>query len=185
MKKAIKAMGKLSEGVSITQVTDTQFRELKNRVRKTEGMDYAFFEIDKDYYDPKLSRVIIAGDRIAAAMLIHKNMGGMLVLDFFKWFDPATPKDAMGLIIGGYSKAKDIYREDIYVSCRIRSDQGAAIIDKIAPGHTAIPIFRGILTKDTEVTAKDWLGTKEIFRMMLENMVPEGRRQCHLDKKNL
>ena len=160
---------------SLSNVTQGQFNEFKNRLRRnfTEGIDYAFYETGMDYYDKDVSKVIIQDNTIIAAILAHRNIGGLLVVDLLKWLPPATDTDILGLIATAHESAENKYSSDVYVSARIRSDFAAALVDDIAPEQGGIPIFRAMLNKDEEVTSEDWIGAKEIMRSILEDSYGE------------
>ena len=156
-------------------ISTSQFKEFKNNLRKnnTEGMEYSFYEIDKDYYDQKLSKVVVLDNKIAAALLVHKNKGGVLTVELLKWLQGVDEKDALGLIVASFNDAKSHYGDDMYISLTIRSDYAANLVDVVAPNHKTLPIFRGMLTKDTEVTSEDWMGAKEIMRDLLDSTLEE------------
>ena len=160
------------QGVELSNITSTQFREFKTAIRKDsgEGVPYAFYEIDKSYYDDRLSKVIVTDDgKVRAGIFVHKNIGGVLEINLMKWLSPLTESDALALLIDSYVDAKKIYGDDIYISARIFDQYFVDLMDEVVPDHTTIQVFRGILTKDTEVNPVDWIGAKEGFAALLDS----------------
>ncbi len=161
---------KIIHGTDFGKVTPAQFNAFKQKLRSnnTEGIDYVFYELDMSYFDPVLSKVVISETgEILAAFLVHENMGGLLELVLMQWVQPAVEIDTLGLMMESFKASKMKYGDEVYLTGRIRSDYIATLIEDIVHDYKPVPIFRGILTKDTEVTTQDWMGAKDIFRQML------------------
>ena len=155
---------------SLSTVSPGQFNEFKNELRKknTEGIDSAFYEMGMDYYDKEVSKVIQKDGRVLAAILVHRNIGGLLVVDMVTWLPPVGEVDLMGLIAVAHESAQSHYTSDVYISGTVRTEFGANLVDEVLPEHSGVPVFRGILTKDGEVTPEDWMGAKEIMTSVFE-----------------
>ena len=160
---------------SLSHVSPGQFNEFKNQLRKNnaEGIDYSFYEIGLDYYDKEVSKVILSGNKIVAAILGHKNIGGLLAVDLLQWFSPVSETDLCGLLAVAFESAQNHYGSDTYVSGRVRSEFAAKLVDEITPEQGGIPIFRGMLCKDDDITPEDWLGAKEIAKSLIEDSFKE------------
>ncbi len=96
-----------------------------------------------------------------------------MVVDLIKWFSPASETDVLGMIAVAHESAESQYSSDVYISARIRSDFAGELIDTLIPDYRGIAVFRAILVKDETVTAKDWLGAKQIMRSWLGDLEEE------------
>ena len=66
---------------------------------------------------------------------------------------------------------------DGFISARIFDQYFVDLMDEMVPDHTTIQVFRGILTKDTEVTPVDWIGAKEGFAALLDSTLEYEEEQ--------
>ncbi len=162
-----------SKVCDLGDATEKQFHIFMKKLESGDntGLSTVMFNLDKDYFHPQLSKVIVDSENeIATAFLVHENMGGYLEICLLRGVRNISDDDFMTLVDYSFKTAKAMYNPDVYIYHEIKTEEAATMIDAIMPVKKAIPSFRGILTKNEDVSPEDWMGAKEIFKEMLDQL---------------
>ena len=140
-------------------------RELRKKcVKSGQYIDPMLTDYKYDYFDPKLSSVVIKNGSIEGALLVHVRPSGRLEIVVFDTLESNEQAYLAHLMYKSYQAALNSNIENGRIYHETYNEKGMNLIDNIFGTHEAPLVLRGIIENNRlGISTEQWEDMKEEY----------------------